>query len=75
MEAHAAAESFAAWDLDRDGVLSRDEFETVLQSLAESPLDEGTLGRLFALVDRDGSGDIDFNEFLAVFAQLSSTGG
>ena len=52
-EAHAAAESFAAWDLDRDGILSRDEFSTVLQSLAESPLDDDTLQRLFALVDRD----------------------
>ena len=42
-EAHAAASSFAAWDLDRDGVLSRTEFETVVQSLADGPpLDDET---------------------------------
>ena len=76
-EAHTAAESFAAWDLDRDGVLSKDEFITVLQSLAEGKeqgtLDDATLNRLFALVDRDNSGDIDFNEWLAVYSQLGAT--
>jgi hypothetical protein len=73
-EAHAAASSFAAWDLDRDGVLSRTEFETVVQSLADGPpLDDETVVRLFALVDRDESGDIDFNEWLAVFSQLGGS--
>ena len=71
-EAHAAAESFAAWDLDHDGVLSRAEFGTILQFLSESPLDEDTLTRLFVLVDRDGSGEIDFNEWLAIFSQLGA---
>ena len=76
---HAAAESFAAWDLDHDGVLSRDEFITVITSLAEGraneeALDEDTSSRLFALVDRDRNGVIDFNEFLAVWKQIFSGG-
>ena len=72
-EAHAAAESFAAWDLDRDGVLTKEEFLTVLRALAEEPLDQETQDRLFALVDSDESGAIDFNEWLAYFSRLSET--
>ena len=70
-EAYAAADSFAAWDVDRDGVLSRDEFAKIVHELEESAIDDAQTDRLFALVDADGSGDIDFNEWLAHFKQLS----
>jgi hypothetical protein len=73
-ELHAAAESFAAWDLDHDGVLSQQEFVSVLHSLAaegtSGTLDDGTAQRLYALVARAGNAFVDFNEFLAVWKQL-----
>lgn len=69
-DVHAAAESFAAWDLDHDGVLSREEFLTVIASLSETPLEDETAARLFTLVDADGNGSIDFNEFLFCWKRL-----
>ena len=76
-ELHGAASSFAAWDLDHDGVLSKEEALTVLASLAEEAdgggggaPDAQTLERLFALMDADGNGVIDFNEWLAVRKQI-----
>ena len=71
-DVHAAAESFAAWDLDHDGVLSREEFLTVISSLSETPLDDETAARLFTLVDADENGSIDFNEFLFCWKRLLS---
>lgn len=72
-ELHSAASSFAAWDLDHDGVLNKEEALSVLASLAEdlpegsgAPPDAQTLDRLYAILDRDGNGVVDFNEFLAV---------
>ena len=70
LEAYAAAESFKAWDVDRDGVLSRDEFSKVLELLADRPLDDETLRRLFKLVDVSEAGEIDFNAWLYYFRQL-----
>ena len=47
--------------------------QTLLASLAEdlpegsgAPPDAQTLDRLYAILDRDGNGVVDFNEFLAV---------
>ena len=71
-DVHAAAQSFAAWDLDRDGVLSKEEALGVLASLAEDDggLDVNTLERLFQIMDADRNGFIDFNEYLAVRQRL-----
>ena len=78
-ELHAAAESFAAWDLDRDGVLSKEEGLSVLTSLAAdagiagggaATINAETLDRLFNLLDAAGDGVVDFNEFLAMRRQL-----
>ena len=72
---HAAAESFAAWDLDKSGALSFETFRTVIDSLADpsSPLDEPTARRLFALLDADQNGVVDMNEFLAFHKRLQDT--
>ena len=70
-QVHAAAESFAAWDLGRNGALSFEDFRTIIGSLAESsPLDETTVKRLFVLADVDSNGAIDMNEFLALLKRL-----
>ena len=68
-EIHALATTFSHWDLDRDGVLGAEEFALVVNSLAQDAtlnVDADTVQRLIALLDQDGSGNIDFNEFAAV---------
>jgi len=68
-EVNATATMFSHWDLDRDGVLGAEEFALVVNSLAQHAgrsVDAETVQRLMALVDSDGNGKVDFNEFLAV---------
>jgi len=68
-EVHATATTFSHWDLDRDGVLGAEEFALVINSLAQHAgrsVDAETVQRLMALVDSDGNGKVDFNEFLAI---------
>mmetsp|Transcript_1283 Transcript_1283/g.3615 ORF Transcript_1283/g.3615 Transcript_1283/m.3615 type:complete len:206 (-) Transcript_1283:223-840(-) len=75
-DVHATAAMFSHWDLDRDGVLGAEEFALVINSLAQHAgrsVDADTVQRLLALVDRDGNGKVDFNEFLAIAARLHST--
>ena len=70
---HAAAAMFAQWDLDHDGVLNGAEFALVINSLAQllgKSMDADTVQRLMTLLDRDGNGQVDFNEFLAVYRRL-----
>ena len=64
---------FAQWDLDHDGVLNGAEFALVINSLAQllgKSMDADTVQRLMTLLDRDGNGQVDFNEFLAVYRRL-----
>jgi hypothetical protein len=68
-EVHAGATMFSHWDLDRDGVVGAEEFALVVNSLAQHAgrsVDADTVQRLLALVDCDGNGKIDLNEWLAV---------
>jgi len=51
------------FDQDRSGMLNGNEFITML---ASSGMDKGAAEDMFALADIDGSGDVDFNEFVAV---------
>jgi Ca2+-binding EF-hand superfamily protein len=60
---------FSHWDLDRDCVVGAEEFAIVVNSLAQHAgrsVDADTVQRLLALVDCDGNGKIDLNEWLAV---------
>ena len=77
-ELHTAAGVFSDWDLDRDGVLKPAEFAQVVNSLAlyaGRAMEAETVARLFALLDRDANGAVDFNEFLAVHKQLLTDDG
>ena len=76
-EVHAAAAMFSHWDLDRDGLLGGEEYALVVNSLAQhtgKSVDADTVRRLLAIVDRTGSGSIDFNEWLAVYKMMVQTG-
>ena len=69
----SAAAAFSHWDLDRDGVLGKEELLLVLNSLAQHTgrtLGADAAARLAALLDRDGNSEVDFNEFLVFYRKL-----
>ena len=55
--------------LDGSGVLEKDEV-LAIPNVASNPL----VSRLMAVFDNDGSGDIDFKEFIAGLSAFSSKG-
>jgi hypothetical protein len=57
-------EVFAGIDLDGDGVLTRRELAALAERLIHRPLGTGQLDGLMAVMDADGSGSVDFEEFL-----------
>jgi len=58
---------FYHFDVNQDGVLSRDEFEKALAQLGFT-FSPDLLGRVMNAVDTDGGHSIDFNEFVSAFA-------
>ena len=67
-------DAFKALDLDRSGTLSRDELRRALQMWNLSTKTEETIDLLMAACDKDGSGDIDYKEFIDVLARDSVAG-
>ena len=61
-------EAFALFDKDNDGVISTEELGTVMRSLGQNPNEE-ELREMISEVDADGSGEIDFKEFLALMVR------
>jgi len=61
-------EAFALFDKDGDGLLSANEVGTVMRSLGQNPT-EAELQDMINEVDQDGSGTIDFPEFLTLMAR------
>ena len=61
-------EFFTSCDLDRDGRIQKAEFAELLKNLGSdmSPADV-SIG--FTEIDRDGSGSIDFEEFLGYWLE------
>jgi serine/threonine-protein phosphatase 2B regulatory subunit len=60
---------FVKMDTDENGSLDKEEF-LQLPHIASNPLAQ----RLLAVFDIDGSGDIDFKEFLVGISAFSSKG-
>lgn len=58
-------EAFAMFDKDHNGVISMDEFRSVLQALGQEPTDE-ELHVMMKSVDTDKNGVVDFDEFVAM---------
>merc|ERR1719449_297795 len=60
-------EAFALFDKDGDGTITADELGVVMRSLGRKPTME-ELKAMIAEVDEDGSGEIEFPEFLKLMA-------
>ncbi|RCV36347.1 hypothetical protein SEVIR_7G321500v4 [Setaria viridis] len=61
-------EAFSLFDKDGDGTITSKELGTVMRSLGQSPSEE-ELQEMVKEVDADGSGAIDFQEFLTLLAR------
>ncbi|NXF13421.1 CALMS protein, partial [Smithornis capensis] len=61
-------EAFSLFDRDGDGRVSSRELGTVMRSLGQNPT-EAELQVTVAQLDTDGSGTVDFAEFLALMAR------
>merc|ERR1711907_107975 len=57
--------AFEAFDEDGEGSIGRDELGQLLDALGEN-LTETEVDKMVATVDEDGSGEIDFAEFLVM---------
>lgn len=55
---------FDGIDLDANGTLERSELDTLAQRLLHRPLSEKELDKAMRDMDEDGSGEVDFEEFL-----------
>ncbi|NXX79624.1 CALMS protein, partial [Urocolius indicus] len=61
-------EAFSLFDRDGDGRISTKELGTVMRSLGQNPT-EAELRDMVGEADADGSGTVDFGEFLALMAR------
>lgn len=60
--------AFAVFDQDGNGFLSRSELRAALKVLKEEELSDQDLDRLMRHADRDGDGQIGFEDFFASIA-------
>ena len=60
--------AFELFDKDRDGSITTKELGTVMRNLGQNPSEE-ELKQMIREVDLDGSGTIDFKEFLCLMVK------
>lgn len=68
--------AFKLFDVDGNGIITREEFRKGLQaltSLTGSPITDMQADELMRALDRDGSGTIDYSEFVDAFAVVDSS--
>jgi len=63
-------DQFDKYDTDRDGSVNTKEVGQILKSLGKNPT-EGELVELVNYVDQDGTGMLDFPEFLAMMRKTT----
>ena len=73
-------EAFTLFDTDGDGTIDATELKVAMRALGFAPQEDGEIedeiARMMADIDGDGSGTIDFDEFLeAVTAKAAAGGG
>ena len=62
-------EAFSLYDRNDDGTVTTKDLGLVLKAIGQNPSDEET-NQLVSRFDSDGSGSIDFPEFLALIAKI-----
>jgi calmodulin len=60
-------EAFGVFDKDGSGTITVDELDAVMKGLGHNPTKQ-ELDAIFAEVDKDGNGKIDFSEFLTMMS-------
>jgi len=65
-------EAFLIFDKNRDGTISVSELEQIMQNLGEKPTRE-EVKLMVAKVDKDGDGNISFDEFVILMASAKSS--
>lgn len=66
-------ETFKYFDKDKDGKLSKQDFKACVCSLGED-IDDKEVEKVFAVVDTDKDGFVEFNEFLGYMRRIGSEG-
>jgi len=65
---------FALYDVDKSGDIGRQELVTLIEeafpSMAHDPIVRPQLARMIKDADRDGSGSLDFRDFMALMERL-----
>lgn len=62
------AEAFKLFDKDLDGRITSSELGIVMRSLGQRPTEQ-ELKNMVTIVDQDGNGTIEFNEFLNLMSR------
>ena len=73
-EIEKAHDAFEKFDVDHSDCIDAWELKEAMKSLGQNPTDEEVFG-LLAQVDTDGSGNIDFQEFLQVIEKQRDSQG
>ncbi|KAK2148414.1 hypothetical protein LSH36_499g02033 [Paralvinella palmiformis] len=63
--------AFVAWDADNSGDVDRQELKQVFRDVIGREISEPELDRVFVRLDKDGSGKIEWEEFVDYFSNLS----
>ena len=58
---------FEKYDKDGNGVITRDEFRRVVEDKYQTRLDPDQIDAMIMEADRNGDGEIDYDEFLKAF--------
>lgn len=62
--------AFSVFDQDGNGYLSREELREAVRVIREDEITDEELEKLIRRADRDGDGQINFDEFYAYIAAL-----
>ncbi len=72
-------EAFTLFDTDGDGTIDATELKVAMRALGFAPQEDGEIeaeiARMMADIDGDGSGTIDFDEFLEAVTEKAAAGG
>lgn len=66
------AEQFSEFDTDKNGKIDRTEFANFLEKKLGMSLSEDKIGRLLRVLDIDGNGTIEYQEFVEAFKIFDS---